>query len=569
MKASDYIADFLKAQGTGVVFEVVGGMITHLLDSLHRRGGIRVVSVHHEQAAAFAADACGRMRQRPCVALATSGPGATNLLTGIGSCYFDSVPAVFITGQVNVHELKGERGVRQLGFQETDIVSMARPVTKAAWLVRRAEELPERLRDAFRIALEGRPGPVLLDIPMNVQRDDVAADIAAVALPAPRRIVLPGSLWDSLARARRPLVIAGGGAARPGTREPLREFLEQLGVPVVCSLLGNDILETGHPLRVGFYGSYGNRWANHAVGRSDWLLVLGSRLDIRQTGADTDSFAAGKTIFHVDADPAEINNRVPGCQAIPHDLATFLASAAGAPAAPAGCIQNWIQEIRGNRDRWPAAAEYRSAAGVNPCALLEALSTNGSAAVAWVADVGQHQMWSAQSLHLHRGQRFLTSGGMGAMGYGLPAAIGASFSSGLAPVALVAGDGGFQLNLQELQTVVRNRVPVKMVILNNRCHGMVRQFQQSYFHSRYHSTLWGYDAPDFAKLAGAYGIAAMTLADPRDTAGAVRFLWSDPAEPALLQVMLDPEGNVYPKIAFGHPLTEMEPDFKPLEMEGT
>jgi len=568
MKASDYIADFIKAQGTDVVFEVVGGMITHLLDSVHRRGGIEVVSVHHEQAASFAVDAYGRMRGIPCVAMATSGPGATNLLTGIGSCYFDSVPAVFITGQVNVHEMKGERGVRQLGFQETDIVSMARPITKAAWLVERAADLPDLLREAYRLARSGRPGPVLLDIPMDVQREEVDGDLEAVQLPETLPAALPDALWDTLTAASRPLIIAGGGAAQAGIRGPLREFIGKLGVPVVCSLLGNDILETDHPLRVGFYGSYGNRWANHAVGRADWVLVLGSRLDIRQTGADTDSFAAGKTIFHVDVDPSEMNNRVPGCHAVTMDLSTFLASA-GEGSRTAPCIDNWIQEIRGNRLKWPALSEYRSGRGINPCALLEALSARGSAAAAYVADVGQHQMWSAQCLHLHEGQRFLTSGGMGAMGYGLPAAIGASFSLQKAPVVLVAGDGGFQLNLQELQTVVRNKLPVKMVILNNRCHGMVRQFQQSYFHSRYHSTMWGYDAPDFGKVAAAYGIEAMTLADPAQLGEAVDFLWRDPSQPVLLQVMLDPEGNVYPKIAFGHPLTEMEPEFQPLEMEGT
>ncbi|MEX0325471.1 MAG: thiamine pyrophosphate-binding protein [Puniceicoccaceae bacterium] len=569
MKASDYIADYLHEKGVDVVFEVVGGMITHLLDSVHRRGQLRVVSMHHEQAAAFAVDGLGRMRNRPAVAMATSGPGATNLLTGIGSCYFDSVAAVFITGQVNTHELKGDSGVRQLGFQETDIVSMARPITKGAWLVEDAASLPEVLDSAFSLAMSGRPGPVLVDIPMNVQRDPVEAGKISPPKASTSTVELPDEFWPSLGSANRPLAIIGSGGAQPGIREPLRAFLEGLGIPAVFSLLGNDVLEHSHPQRVGFYGSYGNRWSNYAVGRADWLLVLGSRLDIRQTGADVESFKSGKKVFHVDVDPTEVNNRVEGCHAIVADLQAFVASASASMPEVSLEIADWYAEIDHKRSEWPVEAEYRSTKGINPCRFLADLSRQGKAARAYVADVGQHQMWSAQCLELARGQRFLTSGGMGAMGYGLPAAIGAVCSEGTGPVVLVAGDGGFQLNLQEMETVRRNSLPVKMLIINNRCHGMVRQFQQSYFHSRYHSTMWGYSAPDFSKVSEAYGIPAMTIEGEGQVPAALDFFWKDPAEPVLLQLMLDPEGNVYPKIAFGHPLTEMEPEFKPLEMEGT
>jgi acetolactate synthase I/II/III large subunit len=569
MKASDYIADYLHAQGVEVVFEVAGGMITHLLDSVHQKGKIRVVSVHHEQAAAFAVDGFGRMRNQPCVAMATSGPGATNLLTGIGSCYYDSVPSVFITGQVNRNEMKGSSGGRQLGFQETDIVSMARPITKAAWLVQDPEKLPQMMEDAFRLAREGRPGPVLLDIPMDVQREDIHGVLVPVELPEPEAMPLPAELWISLQAAERPLAIIGGGGAQPGVREQLRKLLESLGIPAVFSLLGNDVLESGHPQRVGFYGSYGNRWSNYAVGRADWMLVLGSRLDIRQTGADVESFKEGKYVFHVDVDQSELNNRVQGCRAINMELKTFIANALADKPPLTLSIRNWLQEIDERRKQWPATFEYRSQKGINPCSFLADLSRRGEKAVAYVTDVGQHQMWSAQCLELQAGQRFLTSGGMGAMGYGLPSAIGASFSHPQGPVVLVAGDGGFQLNLQELQTVVRNHLPVKILILNNHCHGMVRQFQQSYFHSRYHSTMWGYNAPDFAAVARAYGINAMTIERPEEIDDALSFFWEDPTQSVLVQAMIDPEGNVYPKIAFGHPLTKMEPEFKPLAMEGT
>jgi acetolactate synthase-1/2/3 large subunit len=569
MKASDYIADYLAARGVEVVFEVVGGMITHLLDSVHGRGQIRVVSVHHEQAAAFAVDGLGRMLGRPVVAMATSGPGATNLITGIGSCYFDSVPAVFITGQVNRHELKRSSPVRQLGFQETDIVSMVRPITKAAWLIEDEDSLVARLEEAFELAVSGRPGPVLLDLPMDVQRLEVQAPIPPASLPERRVEPLPALLWESLGKAQRPIVVAGSGAAQTANREVLRKVIEGLGVPVVCSLLGNDFLEFEHPLRIGFYGSYGNRWANHAVGRADWMLVLGSRLDIRQTGADVESFAKGKQIFHVDVDRSEINNRVRGCHVISMDLLSFAGSFLEAGHSVAGEWGQWRDEIQSNRVAWPAVAEYRAEEGLNPCELLESLSRSGTHAAAYVSDVGQHQMWAAQTLQLGRGQRFLTSGGMGAMGYALPAAIGAAYASSGRAVVVIAGDGGFQLNLQELQTVVRNRLPIKILILDNQCHGMVRQFQQSYFHSRYHSTAWGYSAPDFAAVAAAYGLPALTIADPADIPGALSFFWEDPAQPCVLVARIATEGNVYPKIAFGYPLTQMEPEVKPLEMEGT
>jgi len=581
MKVSDYIARFLVAERVPCVFEMSGGMITHLLDSIYSLGGPRILSVHHEQAAAFAADAVGRMTGIPGVAMATSGPGATNLLTGIGSCYFDSAPAVFITGQVNRNEQKGERAVRQLGFQETDIVSMALPITKASWLVRDEREVPELLRRAFALAVEGRPGPVLLDIPMDVQRADIEAFSAATdATPAVTNDAaneadeLDESVWDDLfaqlGAARRPLILVGGGVRASLAIEPLRSFVQRVRVPVVNSLLAVDVLPYEDRLRVGMLGSYGNRWANHAVGRSDFLLVLGSRLDVRQTGAETKAFKGERAIFHVDCERGEINNRVVGCRAVVSELGDFLARAnRQAEERRFEERVEWLAEINDLRREWPDTRELAEVPGINPNVLMHQLSRVSASASAYVVDVGQHQMWAAQSLELNAEQRFLTSGGMGSMGYSLPAAIGAAISDPARAVVLIAGDGGFQSNIQELQTVARNRLPLKMVIVNNNCHGMVRQFQQSYFDERYQSTLWGYSAPDFEKVAGAYGIDARTVAEASEVEAALGWLWESPDAPALLQVMVDTYANAYPKIAFGHPLTEMEPFAKPLDMEGT
>src|SRR6185312_7312119 len=292
MKASDYIAFFLEKKGIRHVFELSGGMITHILDSLNQKTNINIITMHHEQGAAFAADAYGRVTGLPGVALATSGPGATNLITGIGSCYFDSVPAVFITGQVNRHEQKGDRKIRQLGFQETDIIAMITPITKACFKIQDENELPEILERGFLIACEGRPGPVLIDIPMDVQR-------AEVYEPKTENIINESSdpseddlksLIKDIHNAQSPLLLVGRGVRASFSIDELNAFLGKTNIPVVTTLLAVDAVGFDNPARFGFIGSYGNRWANIAFGECDLLIVVGSRLDIRQTGADTKFF---------------------------------------------------------------------------------------------------------------------------------------------------------------------------------------------------------------------------------------------------------------------------------------
>ena len=550
-------------------------MITHMLDSLHQLTKIDIVSMHHEQAASFAADAYGRIMGVPGVAMATSGPGATNLLTGIASCYFDSVPGVFITGQVNTFEQKGDLGIRQLGFQETDIASMARPVCKACYEVQDALELPQVLEDAFRVALAGRPGPVLIDIPMNVQRGDIPAPAEGFQRVQRQGIapeLTPATLDElalALAAARRPLILVGRGVRAAGQVAAFRQFVQLVQVPVVASLLGLDAIAYADPLRLGYIGSYGNRWANIALGTSDFVLVLGARLDIRQTGPNTKYFEEGRTIYHVDCDPTEINNRVTGCYPIVADLADFF-SLANQYYTPADfeARPRWQAELHALQAQWPDTGEQPGIVGINPNEFMHALSRPGLG-VGYLADVGNHQQWAAQSLELTADQQFLTSGGLGSMGYALPAAIGMCFAGGRQPLVTISGDGGFQMNMQELQTIAHHKLPIKLVVLNNNCLGMIRQFQDSYFGGRYQSTYWGYSAPDFTKIADAYGIPTLTLSEPDKLDEAAAWLWQDPQQPALLQVMIDTHVNCYPKLAFGRPITEMEPFAKPLEMEGT
>jgi acetolactate synthase-1/2/3 large subunit len=572
LRASDWIAKFLAAQRVEAVYEVAGGMIANFVDALHRDDQVRIVACHHEQGAGFAAEGHARMNGVPGVAMGTSGPGAINLLTALGSCHFDSTPAVFITGQVNRSEQKRDRPIRQLGFQETDVAAMAAPIAKAAIRVGTVEEIPEVLAEAFALARAGRPGPVLVDIPLDLQ----LAELEAVAPEAPVPVDAAAEpqlserslarVLDDLAAAERPLILAGGGLRAGRAVAGFRQLVDRLGVPVVNSLMGVDALPFDHPLRVGMIGTYGNRWANIALSRCDALLVLGSRLDIRQTGADTEAFVAGRIIHHVDVDPGEVNNRITGSQALIAPLSVAIpALVEAAEASPRGTYEGWLEEISELTRQWPDTAELSGIEGINPNLLMHQISNR--AATAYVADVGQHQMWAAQSLELRGEQRFLTSGGMGAMGSALPLAVGAAVASA-GPVAMIAGDGGFQLNIQELQTVARNELPLKMAVLDNGCHGMVRQFQESYFDGRYQSTVWGYSAPSFVAVANAYGIPARRVEEPADVAGAVEEMWATEG-PYLLEVAIDLEANAYPKIAFGHPISEMEPFAAPRAMEST
>jgi acetolactate synthase-1/2/3 large subunit len=572
MKASDYIATFLEEKGVTHVFELSGGMITHLLDSLNQKTSIKIITMHHEQSAAFAADAYGRITGVPGVALATSGPGATNLLTGIGNCYFDSTPAVFITGQVNRHEQKGERNIRQLGFQETDIVAMAKPITKACFKVSSEHDLPDILNKAFIIATDGRPGPVLIDIPMDVQRAQVNG---LPNLNVPNELADPSEelftdMFASLKEAKRPLLLVGRGVRAAFAIDSMKFFMEKTQLPVISTLLAVDAVEHTHPQRVGFIGSYGNRWANIAFGECDLLIVVGSRLDIRQTGADT-KFFENRTIYHIDCEAEEINNRVKGCIPVVTDARRFFECFNVAAKNETFKRQTgWFKYIDELKTQWPDIKEL-TPTGINPNVFIHTLTKNSPLAKCYIADVGSHQMWAAQSVEIASDQLFLTSAGMGAMGYSLPAGIGASFALDEQPVIVIAGDGCMQINIQELQTIVRNKLPVKVVIMNNKNLGMIRQFQDSYFESRYQSTYWGYSAPDFEKVAKAYGIDALTISDESEMEEAVKWMWNETNNnaPVLLQVMIDPHTNTYPKIAFGKPITEMEPFSKPIEMEST
>ena len=585
MKASTFLAKYLESQGVTHVFELVGGMITHIIDSINIETKINIVSCHHEQSAGFAAEGYARNSGIPGVALATSGPGATNLITAIGSCYFDSVPTVFITGQVNTYELKKEKKIRQLGFQETDIISIVKPLCKKVFQVERVEDLPHILEKSFEIALEGRQGPCLIDFPMNVQSESLETKLISRFFNKNQEInsneedfkKFENKIFDEgidflkkdIFNAKKPIILAGGGCSNFKNRGVSKKILKLLNLPVVMSLLGVDILPYDDPLRVGFIGSYGNRWANKLLAEADLLITIGSRLDIKQTGSDLEGFCKNKKIWQIEIDENEVGLRINPDNFLHTSLHFFEHKIRNINFKRNNYIDSWFKRIDHLKLNYPAIAEYLPEIDeLNPIFVLEKLSLKTTKPKIFVTDVGQHQMWSAQSLKMNQKDRFITSGGMGAMGFGLPAAIGSYFAGKGKDIFLITGDGSFQLNIQELQTIKRNNIPIKIILFNNNCHGMVRQFQESYFKGNNQSTVKGYSAPNFVEIVNAYGIKAYKISSFEDIDDAIGFLCVAD-EAILIEFPLSVHSKVYPKLAFGKNFGDMEPEIKPTQMEST
>jgi acetolactate synthase I/II/III large subunit len=559
LTVSEYIVRALRGWDISHVFTLPGGLIAPIIDAIYRDGSIRLVNMHHEQSVAFAVDGFGRFNGTPAVGLGT-GPGATNLLTPITSSFLDSIPAVFITGQVQSYLVKGARPVRQFGLQEADIRAMAGPVTKGTWRPETAADVPAILDEAIALSLDGRPGPVLVELPSDLQ----TAQVPDERQPRPRPPAKTGmddagglsSLFDELSAAERPLVLVGGGVRAAHATEACRALLACLDVPVIATVSALDVLDADDPLRVGLLGMFGNRWANLAAMEADFVLVLGSKLDLGTIGADVNAWAKGRMIYQVDCDPGEMG-RVRTARTIVADLGEFCRSAleVARDHAPPG-RPRWTQRLDELRQAWPDTNELGDCDGINPNVLARELSAASPTECDFVVDAGQHLWWTAQSIQPRLGQRFLPSLGLGPCGYSLPAAIGVALSSHR-PAVVVVGDGAFQFNLQELQTVVRNRLPIKILLVDNRCHGSVRQFQEENLEARYPTTVIDYDTPDFTRLAEAYGIRSREVSEPDGVGEALSWLWDDPMDAALLRVEIPMLLNVYPNVPFGAPLNVM------------
>lgn len=547
------IWESLIREGVTVVFGYPGGAIMPAYDALLDYPSVHHVLMRHEENAAFAAGGYARASGKVGVCMATSGPGATNLVTGLADAMLDSVPVVAITGQVAFAFVGTD------AFQETDVTGVTLPVTKHNYLVKDVRELPQVLKEAFYIARSGRPGPVLVDICKDVQfaATDFDYDAIKVRLPGyqPRLRGTAHELEQAAAyinNAKRPVILAGHGIILSGAHDELREFAERGNIPISTTLLGIGCIPESHPLNLRMMGMHGEAWVNQAIQNADLLIALGMRFDDRVTG-NLASYAKHAHIIHVDIDPAEINKNVLADVAIVGDVKQVLAQLI--PLIVYQAREAWFEPIA----EWQQEARQRDILQQQDDALhvpfvLSEIRRQTSPNVTMVTDVGQHQMWTAQYFRTERKNGLLTSGGLGAMGFGIPTAIGASFARPDEEIWAVVGDGGFQMSMPELATLVQERRPVKIAVMRNGYLGMVRQWQELIHNHRYSEV--SISSPDLLKLAAAFGIMGMRAQTKEEAAEVIAEARSHPG-PVLLDFAVEQEVNVYPMVAPGKALNEM------------
>ncbi|KAA5801008.1 acetolactate synthase 2 catalytic subunit [Alkalicaulis satelles] len=540
------VVEALEREGVDYVFGYPGGAIMPVYDALPG-SRLKHVLVRHEQAAALAADAYGRVSGEPGVCMATSGPGATNLITGIANAFMDSVPMVAITGQVPAPLMGTD------AFQEIDVFGVTMPIVKHSFIARSASDIPQIFAEAFALAKSGRPGPVLIDLPKDVtQASGPFPPAGPVPAPASFSTPDPDALRaaEALIRdARRPVLYFGGGIAIARAETALRDFHSRTRIPAVATLKGLGGLPTDIPDFLGMLGMHGTRAANTAVMESDLLICVGARFDDRATGK-LDTFAPGARIIHIDGDASEISKLRRADVALPGNISAILAALEPGRLE----IDAWRARCAQNAADW--AFRYDApGSGVYAPALLNELSRQAGERFIATCDVGQHQMWVAQHCRFSRPQAHLTSAGLGAMGYGIPAGIGALFAEPDATVVTVTGDGSIMMNIQELATLRRYRLPLKIVLLDNSQLGMVRQWQELFYEENF-SEVDLYDNPDFADVARSFGIEAFTVDRRADVPSAIERLLKTRG-PILAHVRIDPAENVWPLVPPGKSNADM------------
>lgn len=547
---ADTIVHRLKREGVDLIFAYIGGSVIPLFDALGRHSEtIRLIRPNHEQAGVHAADGYARACGRPGVVITTSGPGALNTLTGIATAFMDSVPLVVITGQVALGKIGSD------AFQESDIVGMSAAVTKGSRLVRHIEQLDETLKWAFDLAMSGRKGPVLVDIPVDIQMQTSYLPIMDVCHTELRSLKPAKSdmsqFWLMLKEARSPLLLSGGGVISSDCAAALARFAERSGIPVVSTLLGRGLPLRRPELDLGGIGMHGSLYANLAVHHADLLIVCGSRLSDRILG-DVKSFAAQGRIVQVDIDPAEIGKIKAVDLGIVASLSEFTTNLMNTEAALPD-YSSWLSRIDDWRELYPLQFEKCSDC-IKPQHLLQQIQKRRDYDSILVTDVGQNQMWASQFMQIRRPRTLLTSGGLGTMGYALPAAIGAQLACPGKQVLALCGDGGFAMNLQELETLWRIRLPVKLVVLDNHSLGMVRQWQNLLCAGRHVETDLQTDM-DYEGLGRAFGLWSRSTADPKTLAGLLDEFFAC-SGPAMLHVQVDAEEHVLPMVPLGAAINE-------------
>ena len=562
MTGAQIVIESLLAEGVDTIFGYPGGAILPTYDALVQNPALRHILVRHEQGAAHMAEGYARVSGRPGVCLVTSGPGATNTVTGIADAYMDSTPIVVITGQVPTSMIGND------AFQEADLTGITRPCTKHNYLIRDVKDVARVIKEAFYIAGSGRPGPVLIDLPKDVQN-------AAAIFKYPETVEIRGykptlkgndrqidKALEAIEKSERPLFYVGGGVQWSDAAAPLTELVRGLKIPITTTVMALGVFPSSDPLCLGMLGMHGGYWTNMAVQSCDTLIAIGARFDDRVTGRLADFAPNAKTIIHVDIDPASISKNIKVHIPIVGDIKEVINVMLKKVKSREGLAPRqkvwteWHKLILQWKEEKPLPYEHgQSEENARPRDVLEELYTITRGEAIVVTDVGQHQMWTAQMMPFDRPRSWLTSGGLGTMGYGLPAGIGAYFAAPDRPVVVVSGDGSIQMNIQELATAVQYKVPVKVVIMNNYYLGMVRQWQEKFYEGRYsHSYM---DAmPNFVKLAEAYGAAGFRVEKAKDLSKTLKEAFATPG-PAMVDVVIPQSEGVFPMVPAGSAMHEM------------
>ncbi|MBU1427038.1 MAG: thiamine pyrophosphate-binding protein [Gammaproteobacteria bacterium] len=536
MKVARYVAQVLSDNGIDTVFGHIGGFNADMIDAMTESGKQKFVLNYHEQASAFAANAFAMVRENLGVATSSGAPSSCNLVAGIANSFFDSVPCLFLVGSVHTKAVRKSPEIRQNAFEEIDMVSLVAGISKYAVKVTDPKDIRYCLEKALYVAREGRKGPAVLDIPYDVARSDVNVEELKAFSPPQEENFDPIDVHEfvkTLENAKRPLLLLGGGCRSATSRQALGELLDKVAIPAVASLCGLDVLPHDHPCFAGFIGHYGNRYANFALANCDALIVLGSRLDERQIAGNKDRFAPDAKIIRVDIDRVEHVRSIAAHVSIYSSVENFLKTVLEGNYQGLH-FPKWHDAIAGWKKRYPSHDIKLDE--VNAHNFLNAISGYLPENLVVCVDVGQNQMFTAQSLRLRQGNRLLNSAGYGSMGYSLPAAIGAAYAQPDATIISINGDGGLQMNIQELQVIKRDKLPIKIIVLNNNCLGMIRRLQERLFDDRTVATVQGYESADYSAIAPAYGLQYVKI-DSADQYCLMKDLLNSPAS-VLVEVIL-------------------------------
>ena len=569
MNLSDYVLDFLEKKNVKEVFLITGGAISFMVDAFSRNRKVKYVSVAHEQAGAMMADSYSRLGPNFSCTMVTSGPGATNLITGIACSYFDSIPALHICGQVNTYEQQdahiSTKNVRQVGFQETDIVKISKPITKFSYKVKKASEIKYVLEKAHYLATSGRPGPVLIDIPMNLQRQKINPKQLKSFQPKNKKKIINSkkliSKIESLfQKARKPVLILGGGIKYGKAEKDLKKFLKYFQIPIVTTWSGVDLLDHRSNKYIGNIGVYGSRAANFAIQNSDLFLCLGSRLDTRITGGVPKTFARNAKKIVVDIDKNEIGKQrglkidVPVEMDVKYFFKEYLRY------KKKNIIKNdWLIRCNEWKMKYPMVLKkyYQEKNNVNPYVFTHYLSEILNKKDIIIADDGGHLTWTIQSFKIKEGQKLFSAFGNSPMGYALPASIGASIVKNKSRIICIDGDGSIQINLQELHTIDKLRLPIKIFILNNDGYGIIKQFQDLYLDKRYEASGKGVSNPDFKKISSAFNINYNIIKNHKDLIKLKKIITSK--KPEIIEIKIKSNQKIIPKLQFGNPIEDLSP----------